>query len=154
MSVNDTEVRRIIQEAMNAVPGDPSDTCCGRVRQAFRRLQARRQQPGQSLDLELAAAEHNLFARWMVCSGNVSTFQMHLLVDGYSLKKIIDRMRGDPNAEAVTDNPVSPPDPGVHMWGRLGVIEGGRDHDRCNSGTSAPLWRPIEEILGTSVGPY
>ena len=151
MSVNDTEVRRITSEAINRAPINPRDTCCGRVRNAFRNLQSRRQIPGASLDLELAAAEHYMFARLMVCSGHVSQTQMRMLVDGYHMKKMIDRLRGDPNAEAVTSNPVSPPDPGVHQWGRVGLIDGQADHDRCNSGVSPPIWRPIEEILGSNV---
>ena len=86
MSVNDTEVMRIINEAIHRVPVNPSDPCCGRVSGAFRNLQTQRQIPGNSLDLELAAAEHYMFARLMVCSGHVNQTQMRMLVDGYQIK--------------------------------------------------------------------
>lgn len=151
MAVIDSRVQEFIDQAMK----NPGLGCCGKAGIAFRTLQKLRQQPGRSLDLELAAAEHYMFARWMVCEGRVGPTQMRVLVIGYDLKKLLDSVTGDPNREAVTDNPVSPPDIGVVTWGLKGVSDGSADHDRCNQAVSPPFWRPIEEIFGQSVqSPY
>lgn len=153
MSVIDSRVQVYIDEGFrNANAGVG---CCGKVEIAFRYLQALRRKPGRSLDLELAAAEHYLFARWMVCAGVVRPYQMRLLVVGYDLKKTLDKATGDPNKEATTSNPVSPPDIGVTAWGLKGVSDGDEDHERCNQAVSPPYWTPIEDILGQSVkSPY
>src|SRR5262249_26267549 len=138
-----------------ANPGN-GDACCGQVEVAFRSLQSARRVPGASLDIDLAAAEHYLFARFMVCRGAVSAVQMRALVIGYDAKKWIDRARGDPNATATTSNPVSPPALEVVRWGLAGVNEGSSDHDRCNAGVDPPFWRKLEEVFGPGrgVGPY
>lgn len=154
MPTNDANVRTLIASAMTN-PGN-GDACCGRVEVAFRNLQNERRKPGKSLDIDLAAAEHNLFARFMVCTGTVSPLQMRTLIVGYDAKKWIDRAKGDPNATATTANPVSPPDLDVMRWGLTGVSEGSRDHDRCNAGVRPPAWRKLEEVFGPGrgIGPY
>ena len=154
MSVNDDNVRAIIARAMNN--GGNGDACCGNANVGFRQLQAERRVPGASLDMDLAAAEHYMFARYMVCAGVVGPTQMRALVIGYDLKKWIDRAAGDPNATATTANPVSPPDMGVVQWGFKGVSDGSSDHGRCNAAANPPLWRPLEKVFGPGrgVGPY
>jgi hypothetical protein len=153
MPVDDKVVQAIIKQALAKAGGGGG--CCDQVRKAFRDLQAQRQLPGNSVDLNLTAAEHYMFARFMVCSGHVSPTQMRVLVVGYTAKKILDSATGDPNREAVTSNPVSAPDVGVVGWGLKGVSDGSADHDRCNKGVSPPFWRPINEILGGPArGPY
>jgi hypothetical protein len=150
MPVDDAVVKQTIRDALAHACG-PGVSCCDRVKWAFRPLQAQRQQPGNSLDLNLAAAEHYMFARWMVCTGRVGPFQMRLLVRGYDMKKRWDRMLGDPDREAVTANPVSPPDEDVRAWGLRGVTDGETDPQ-----IEAPLWRPLEEVFGRGrgIGPY
>ena len=78
MAVDDAIVKGIISTALNN-NGWKADQCCGTIGKAFRELQAHRQQPGNSLDLNYAAAEHYMFARWMVCTGRVSKTQMKIL---------------------------------------------------------------------------
>ncbi len=154
MSVNDDKVREIIARALGN--GGDGDTCCGQTRIGFRQLQKERRVPGASLDLDLAAAEHYLFARFMVCAGAVSAMQMRALVIGYDIKKWIDRAGGDPNATATTSNPVSPPDLDVVRWGLSGVSDGSNDHDRCNPSVKPALWTPLEKVFGKGrgIGPY
>ena len=154
MPVDHAEVARISARAIAAVGADAS--CCGTVRRAFRHLQAMRQVPGASLDLNLAAAEHYMFARLLVCSGDVSRGQMRVLVRSYDLKKRLDLAFGDPNSEAVTDNPVSPPDSDVEAWGLRGSTDGENDHSRCNSDVEPPFWRSLSEVFGPGrgYGPY
>ena len=154
MPVNDSKVRALIDGAMRN--GGTKDACCGRADVAFRSLQKERQVAGASLNMDLAAAEHFLFARIMVCTGFVSPTQMRALVVGYDAKKWIDRLRGTPNATAVTANPVSPPDKDVVRWGLAGVAEGSADHDRCNPTIKPPAWQSLERIFGPGhgIGPY
>lgn len=153
MPVDNQRVRQIIDQALARAGG--GGECCEQVRKAFRDLQAQRQIPGNSVDLNLTAAEHYMFARFMVCSGHVSSNQMRVLVVGYTAKKILDSATGDPNREAVTSNPVSAPDMGIVSWGLTGVSHGSADHDRCNRAVSPPFWRPVPEILGGPArGPY
>ncbi|HEV3024059.1 MAG TPA: hypothetical protein VGX76_16400, partial [Pirellulales bacterium] len=114
----------------------------------FRRLQASRRVAGASLDMNLAAAEHYMFARWGVGIGWVHPMQMRTLVLAYDLKKLKDRVEGEPNASRTTTNPVSPPDVDVVRWGLRGVDQGVIDHDQYNPTVNPPLWRPVEEILG------
>lgn len=155
MSTNDNRVSEFVNNAMAAGRAN-ADACCGQIGAAFRALQAMRQQPGKSLDLDLAAAEHYMFTRFMVCTGTVSKTQMKALVVGYDVKKVLDRARGNPDAEQVTANPVSPPDWDVVLWGLSGADDGKDDHDRCNAGVSPPLWQPLEKVFGPGkgVGPY
>ena len=98
---------------------------------------------GSRSPLDLAAAEHYLFAFFMVCKGAVSPLQMRALVVGYDAKKWIDRAKGNPNAIATTGNPVSPPNRDVVRWGLTGVSDGSREHDRCNASVrrSGANWR-------------
>ena len=154
MAVSDTKVSALISRYLSNVGN--ADACCGKVEVAFRALQAARRLPGASLDLDLAAAEHYMFARFMLCTGTVSATQMRTLIVGYDAKKLIDRLRNNPNAAATTANPVSPPDADVIRWGLRGVVEGQTDHDRCNSTVKPPMWRPLEEVLGPGrgIGPY
>jgi hypothetical protein len=152
MSEFDDQTQAIIDAALAAAPVANGDTCCGRVFAAFRALQARRQAPGASLDIPLAAAEHYMFARALVCMGEVSATQMAALVVGYDAKKLIDRLRGDANATAVTANPVSPPSAQVVAWGLKGVRHGRSDRERCNASADPPYWRPVEEIFGAGRG--
>lgn len=147
MPINDDTVRKIIGKAL-ANNGWEHDKCCGSIHDAFRSLQEHRQKRGNSLDLNYAAAEHYLFARWMVCSGEVSSTQMKVLVAGYDAKKWLDSKRGSPNREAVTANPVSPPSWEVMCWGLKGCDEGGADKLRCNPSADPPLWRPVDDVLG------
>jgi hypothetical protein len=154
MPVNDGKIRTMIASALDNIGN--GDACCGKVEVGFRNLQAARRVRGASLDLELAAAEHYMFARFMVCTGTVSAMQMRALVIGYDIKKWIDRARGNPNAAATTGNPVSPPNKHVVRWGLKGVVDGQTDHDRCNKDASPPLWRSLEEVFGPGrgIGPY
>jgi len=146
MSVSDKKVGQLIDDAMARAAA--SSECCKQVFIAFRDLQTQRQIPGNSLDLDLAAAEHYLFSKHIVCSGKISPFQMRIVVIGYDAKKLLDKLNKDPDKEQVTINPVSPPDANVVLWGIRGVNDGSKEHDRCNKGAKPPLWASIEDVFG------
>ena len=154
MAVDDGKVRVFMMDALSAAGSDSS--CCGQICKAFRILQAKRRVPGASLDLNLAAAEHYMFAKCLVCNGTVSKAQMELLIFCYDAKKWLDSKTGNPDAEKTTANPVSPPDEDVRRWGKQGATDGDADHDRCNADASPPFWRPLKEVFGPGkgYGPY
>jgi hypothetical protein len=127
--------------------GFQQDQCCGSIEKAFRELQAYRRKPGNSTNLEYAAAEHYMFARWMTCTGTVNAPQMRAMTVGYDAKKVWDSLWGDPNKVATTANPVSKPDWDVTYYGLLGAIEGSADRKRCNPGVEPPIWKPVKDIL-------
>ena len=60
---------------------------CAKYTAAFRDLQAQRRVPGASVDEDLAAAEHYMFARQMMCSGGVGEAQMEVIILSYDIGK-------------------------------------------------------------------
>ena len=123
MSVDNDRVQKIINEAIAKASSD-GDICCGGVGNAWRALKAQRDtppNPGEtpaSLDLELAAAENYMFARWSVCNGSVSRFQMIQLSRLYYLSKLFGKKM------PTSSNPQSEHDLGVEGWGVRGANEG------------------------------
>jgi hypothetical protein len=150
MGVSKEKVNQIINEAL--ANGGAGATCCSAVGAAFRYLQKLRQEPGKSLDLDLAAAEHYMYARSLVCTGYVSAAQMRVLVIGYDVKKLLDAQAKDPDKQQVTTNPVAPPNIEIVLWGIWGVEVGQGQHDRCNKDISPPVWRPLKEIYDKNIG--
>jgi hypothetical protein len=151
MAVNNVRVREIINDAVRQA-ANGGDACCGAVGQAWRNLKAWRDQPpaagaaANSLDLDVAAAENYMFARWSVCTGYVNRFQMNVIAMGYYGSKVIGvRM-------PTSGNPQSPHDVGVLGWGGVGSEEGEADRQRCNPGANPPLWRPVNEIMDLQSG--
>lgn len=153
MAVEDTVVERLIAEAL-VKNGWTESGGLDPLEKAFRSLQARRQAPGNSLDLNLAAAEHYMFARWVVGTGEVSVTQMKVMIVGYDAKKLYDRVAGNPDKERVTANPVSKPDGDVVLWGLAGAEQGALDMKRFPPASKPPLWRSVDEVLGGGGGGY
>ena len=151
MPVNTKRVNLIISDAITHARSD-SDTCCGRVRQAWRNLKAWRDQPpapgerANSLDLDVAAAENYMFARAMVCEGFVSELQMNSIALIYYATKLAGVNL------ATSDNPQSESSYAVAGWGGKGSQEGANDRRRCNPSVSPPLWRPVNEIMNLGNG--
>jgi hypothetical protein len=151
MSIDDDRVRKIINEAIAKASSD-GDICCGGVGNAWKALKAQRDVPPKagetpaSLDLELAAAENYMFARWSVCNGSVSRFQMIQLSRLYYLSKLFGKKM------PTSSNPQSEHDLGVEGWGVRGANEGEADRKRCNPNANPPLWRPADDIMGKRTG--
>jgi hypothetical protein len=147
MSVDNDRVQKIVNEAISKAGGG-GDICCGAIGNAWRALKAQRDVkpgPGEtpaSLDLELAAAENYMYARFSVCTGFVGRWQMQQLTMMYYESKLIGI------DSRSTGNPQSPHDMGVANWGLRGANEGEADRKRCNPNASPPLWRPVDEIMG------
>ena len=150
--LDDAGVQKIIDDALSRArteaPADPrytSDPCCGPVAYAWVQiLVKRRQQPGNSLISNLAAAAHYMLARYHVCSAKATPFQMREVVEGYDIKKRTVIMRGDPELRsmALTKNRPFPPDFAIANWAVKGTVDGDMDRLRCNSEASRPLIVP------------
>ena len=145
MSVDDKKVQDIIDEYLSRC-GWVQNPGLEALDKARTMLKEYRQQPGASLDLNYAAAEHYMFSRYLVAVGGVNTTQMRVLTTGYDAKKFWDSLWGDSNQLAVTSNPVSPPDLKVMAWGLKGATDGEIDFKKFGA-PSPPKWRPLNEIL-------
>jgi hypothetical protein len=153
MSVKDSHVVRIYSQAMDkarlkGLSGIP------RIEEAFFILKERRDQPGMSVDLNLAAAEWYAFGRRSVAIGFVSKAQMSALSYAYYSKKVYDHQFGNPNAEAVTGNPVSEPNSDVANWGVAGASQGEIDRAVHSVQVTPPFWRSVDSIMGQNEGGY
>ncbi len=146
MAVNDALVRAIISTELSRFASEPG--CCGAVHRAFRELQRRRRLPGGSLDENLAAAEHYMFARWSVCEGSVSATQMRAMVLGYDSLK----MFGLGPLMQTTSNPTAPASVASLRWGMTGVNDGDAQHSRCNSAVVPPLFNTDAYSYGSRYG--
>jgi len=121
---------------------------------AWIELRDDRRRPGNSTDLHYAAAEHYMFSRFLVASGEVSEGQMINISNMYHAKKRWDAFWGEPNREATTANPVSKPDSNVLAFSHLGARMGAMDHRRHRVKKQPPFWRPVGELLGTKDSIY
>jgi hypothetical protein len=149
MTLNEKYVWRLIDTALK----DNENHSAGFIdslNAAWKELRDLRQQPGGSVGIELAAAEHYLFARWCVASGNVSKRQMIDLARLYNMKEMWDAFWGTLNDEAMTDDSVAETDLGVVIFGVLGAIQGAVDHDDHQVSRKPPFWRPVNEIFSSN----
>lgn len=150
MAVNNARVIGIIGDALALHAAEPG--CCGTVEQAFRDLQAQRRVPGASLDEDLAAAEHYMYARFTVCTGGISKIQMDAMVVGYETVKGILQAVGLDSLMQTTANPTAPASQDSVIWGLAGSLAGKQDHDRCNSGVEAPVYNREAYGYGSRYG--
>ena len=146
MAINNATVQRIINDELARYGSEPG--CCGAVNRAFRELQRRRRLPGGSVDENLAAAEHYMFARWMVCEGTVSVTQMRAMVVGYDTLKIL----GFGRLMQTTSNPTAPGSTAAMQWGLNGVNDGDAQHTRCNSSVVPPTFNSDAYSYGSTYG--
>ncbi|WP_293856423.1 hypothetical protein [uncultured Alsobacter sp.] len=109
---------------------------------AFRDCKAFRNVGSNSVDESLAAAEHYLFARYMVSNGIVSQRQMNIMIAGYDAVKIAAQQ--SPQLEVLMrhnkDNPTSKASADSIAWGLKGAEEGAEDFRTQNPGASPPGW--------------
>ena len=129
MAVNEENVWRLIHTALKRNEAHGSDAIDS-IDAAWQELRGLGEKPGGSMDLDIAAAEHYLFARWYVASGNMSKRQMIDLFKWYYMKTRWVAAMDIPTDDAPADTPVQAPDIGVVTFGILGAIQGAADHSR------------------------
>jgi hypothetical protein len=127
--VNHKEVQRIIEQALNHESSGLKTT--ERVYNAFRVLQERRRTKAP-LDLNLAAAEHYMYARFL--SGKTGDPAMIAVPTAYAIKKMAYFVLGkEKDMRTTPNNPVLPPSVESVVWGTIGVQEGLKDYRGENS---------------------
>ena len=140
--INHQEVWRIIEQELLVSKGG---SVVEQVGKAFRSLQARRRDGAHATDVNLAAAEHYMYARFLTgTSGDPLVLAAPV---GYALKKqvyftlgIEDWMRTSAN------NPVLPPSVGSVVWGEMGVADGMKDYQGMNGGGSVRIGGSLEAL--------
>ena len=123
--VNDAVVTAIITQSLARVPARPGKTTVERVWQAFVSLQARRRQ-GEPLNLDLAAAERYMYARYLAGASGDPTVKLAPTL--YGLKKRVYFALGIEQRMATTHLPVLPPSQAVERWGQQGAVAGLADY--------------------------
>ncbi len=121
--VDHKEVQRIIEQTLNHESAGLKTT--DRVYNAFRVLQDRRRTKAP-LDVNLAAAEHYMYARSL--AGKTGDPAMIAVPTAYALKKAAYFVLGkEKDMRTTPNNPVLPPSVESVVWGTLGVEEGLKD---------------------------
>lgn len=140
--IDDDDVRRRIGQALLVAPGV---NVSERLGNAWQALKAERRTAGGATNVNLAAAEHYLYARFLASvTGDSAAAALPL---GYYLKKKIYFLLGK-EASLRTDPsfPSLAPQFGTVVWGQKGVNDGLGDYHREHS-----LWEQISTWqFGTS----
>ena len=133
--VNHQEVWRIIHQELLITPGE---TVVAKVGNAWQALKARRRDGAHGTDLNLAAAEHYMYNRFL--TGATGDPLTHFYPTGYFIKKVFffalgkeKDMRTDPN------NPVLPPSLASVAWGNQGADDGMKDYQGLNPATGVQV---------------
>ncbi len=140
--LDNQEVWRIIEQELLLSKGS---YVVEQVGKAFRSLQARRRDGAHATDVNLAAAEHYMYARFL--TGTTGDPLVLAAPVGYALKKqlyftlgIENWMRTSPN------NPVLPPSVGSVVWGEMGVADGLKDYQGQNGAGSVRIGGSLEAV--------
>ena len=129
--VDNQEVWRIIERALNFEVSGSSTV--EKSYNAFRLLQTRRRTVAP-LDVNLAAAEHYMYMRFL--AGKTGDPLLMAAPTGYALKKTIYFALGKEKEMRTTpNNPVLPPSVESTVWGSLGVSDGLKDYRGSNAAT-------------------
>lgn len=139
MAVNEQTVRALIDHYQGRFMLSP---VLERNRLAFRAIKDFRNGAGDSADESLAAAEHYLFARYMVSNAVTSAAQMRVLVLGYDGVKAVAQTNSYTEM-AMRHNksrPTSRVSADSVAWGLQGVDDGAEDRAQHAPDQSAPMW--------------
>jgi len=141
--VADATVRSIIDQSLAQQVVRPGETIVHRVSRSFRALQKRRREV-EPLNINLAAAEHYMYARFLAgASGDPS---VKLAPTLYGLKKRIYFALGIQERMATTKNPVLPPNNSVESWGTRGATEGLVDYTNTTGRPATNLGNALSSL--------
>ena len=135
MAVDEAEVRRIVTSTLaKHSSGGSSDQVCAAWKELYDTRNFASHPYGK---VEVAIAEHYLYARCKVCSGEYSKAQMEAMVKGYDAAK---RIGFSKLLKSNPDNPTTPPTEEAVQWGLKGAEEGERDRIACNPKATPPTF--------------
>lgn len=140
MAVDDKKVLSWIDHYEGRFMSAPDPIAKARL--AFRAIKEFRNAGGDSADESLAAAEHYLFAKYMVSNAVASQRQMEIMVLGYDgIKAVMQTtdttekmMRHNP------DRPTSQVSGASVAWGLKGCEDGEKLRLASNAGAKVPTW--------------
>lgn len=148
--VADSEVRSIIDRTLIQFAARPGENIVHRVSRSFKALQKRRREL-DPLNINLAAAEHYMYARFLAgTSGDPSVKMAPVL---YGLKKRLYFAFGIQERMATSKNPVLPPNAAVERWGTDGAKAGLIDYT-TTTGLSATNYGNALSALATEARRY
>jgi hypothetical protein len=141
-NVNNQEVWHIIEQTLNhEVTGT---TAVEKTGTAFRLLQQRRRTVAP-LDVNLAAAEHYMYMRFL--AGKTGDPLLVAAPTGYAIKKIVFFALGkEKDLRTTPNNPVLPPSVESTVWGSLGVEDGLKDYRGANAATGLKPGASIDAL--------
>jgi len=142
--VNHREVQRIIEQTLNhEVSGEKTTD---KVGAAFALLRERRRTVAPT-DVNLAAAEHYMYARYL--AGKTGDPMVLAAPTIYALKKTLYFALGKEKAMRTSpNNPVLPPSIESVVWGTLGVEQGLKDFRGENPSVGLKAGAAIRSLAG------
>lgn len=138
--INEAEVKRIINNALLNATGD---TIVEKSAIAFRALQKRRR-TAEWVNMELAAAEHYMYMRFLAGStgDSITSYAPSL----YNLKKRIFFALDIQDLMRTTDYPCLPPSKESVAWGEKGVQDGLQDFKDLNPNKDLQLGAALSPL--------
>ncbi|MEW8143457.1 MAG: hypothetical protein AB2754_20010 [Candidatus Thiodiazotropha endolucinida] len=126
--IDDINVQRIINQAIVKSAGS---TITKKVGSAFRELRKRRREV-EPLNIELAAAEHYMYARFL--AGVTGDPLVEYAPTAYHIKKKIFMLLRIQERMQTTKLPMMPPREKLLQWGNRGAKDGLKDWEARNPG--------------------
>ena len=126
--INDIAVQKIIDQSLKQAKGGP---LVDKVGKTFRVLQKRRRQ-NEPLNIDLAAAEHYMYARFL--AGLTGDPLVQYASTAYHIKKKVFFILGIQEMMRTTNEPVMPPRLKLEQWGKKGAQQGIKDWEAANPG--------------------
>lgn len=140
--VDDQKVWSIIHQELLTTPGA---TIVEKTQNAWVALKARRRDGVHGTEVNLAAAEHYMYNRFL--TGVTGDPLTRLYPSGYLIKKLIffglgmeKNMRTDPT------NPVLPPSLASVAWGNQGAQDGMKDYKGLNPGAGVQIGTSVKSV--------
>ena len=124
-TVNDSVVQILIDQSLAQHPPQAGESIVFRVSRSFRTLQERRRTV-EPLNINLAAAEHYMYARFLAGVSGDPTVVFALTI--YGFKKHVYFALGIQDRMATTSMPVLPPNDACQRWGTRGANDGLLDY--------------------------
>lgn len=141
-TVNASVITRIIEDSLKQAKGK---TINEKVYNAFRELQSRRRTKKEWVNVELAAAEHYMYMRFLVgATGDPAAGAAPRL---YNLKKRLFFALDIENLMTTTDYPCLPPSEESVAWGEQGAKDGLRDFKYENPATDFQTGAALKPLI-------
>jgi hypothetical protein len=159
-SVNDKDVKLWIASSLSSdgTPGkEAPDARMGRhysvdeMESAWRRMKQCRC-VGETTDLDMAAAEHYLFMRFVASKNGDKSYQQ--LPQWYETAKEKATWARLEELLQTTNKPVSPTDPNVQAWGERGVADGLADYTDREHKTPVDSSGALKTLMGSTYAIY